>query len=527
MKNIYCLGLLLAMLAASFTRLHAQAGDTYYFMPASGDANVLSNWNTKPDGTGTAPVSLYYTNRFYIINNGKSATLSGSFGAAGVHIYVGDETGGSLIAGTAGTLTTVAGNVFLRAMVNVNSNSVLNYRMTPLASFYPVLTFCDSSGTVNYNGTAAQNVLAANYGKLTINNSAGVTLPGNIRVSGSLTTIAGTINTTTNNAAITFNGSLVQTIPGNSVFTGGAVHQVSINNNAGVKLTDGATLTVLDSLIVSSGTLTLGTGSNLTVKGKSYIPASPLPDSSYKPGYTLVWHDEFDGPANTAPNPEYWVHHYTATTPHTVTTWGYTLSTMSLASYSLLDGNGHLRIKAHDSSGVYYSGDIATAWPYNVFKQYGYMECKMTFTPNNGVNCAFWMQSPTISNNPAANDPATYGTEIDICEYIGPAATAPRGHVNTTIHKNGYDTTYHQSVSNATPVNNTGYHIVAVEWTPAYYKFYTDGVLKWTLTDPAFISKRPEFVLLSTGFGWSPPNIAGNTWPVYMNVDYVRLYNKN
>ncbi len=506
----------------------AQAGDTYYFQPASGDANVLSNWNTKPDGTGNAPVSFYYTNRIYVINGGRSATLSGSFGGSGVYISVGDETGGSLATGTSGTLTTYAGNVFLRAVINVNKNSVLNYRMTPGASYYPTLLFCDSSSTVRYNGTAAQQVLPAAYGKLNIQNSAGVTLAGNISVAGALTVTAGTINTTTSNAAITFNGTLTQTMPGNAAYSGGSVHQVNISNNAGVRLADSDTLTVLDSLVVNSGTFTLGTNSILTIKGKSYVPTAPVTDSAYKSGYTLVWRDEFDGPANSFPNPSYWVQHYTDTSAQSFTTWGQTFTMKNIKSYNYLDGQGHYVAKVNDSAGAYYcGGSIATAWPYYIMKQYGYMECRMAFTPNRGVNSAFWLQSPTISNNPAANDPGTYGAEIDICEHLGPGNTDPFGRVHTTIHKNGYDPAYHQQISNATTVSNTGWHTIAVEWTPTYYKFYTDGVLTWTLTDTAWISKHPSMVIVGNGLGWTPPNQAGNVWPVYTMFDYVRIYNKN
>ncbi len=508
--------------------IYSQAADTYYFIPSTGDANTLSNWNTKPDGTGVAPTSVYNTNRFFIINNGKSATLSGSFGANGVYIYVGDETGGSLGSGTSGTLTTVATNVYLQVTINVNKNSTLNYRMTNGASRYPVLSYLDPTSTVVYTGSASQNVLAANYGNLIVNNSAGVVLPENIGVSNTLSSTAGTFNTVTNSANITFNGTAAQTIPGNAVYSGNNAHQVTINNNAGVRLADSTTLTILDSLVVNSGVFTLGNGSNVIAKKKVYVPAVPVADSTYKLGYTLVWHDEFTGPANTFPNPSYWTQHYTDTTTTTVTFWGQNFLSKNLKSYNYLDGNGHYIAKVNDSAGIYYAGgSIATAWPYNLMKEYGYMECKTTFTPNNGVNCAFWLQSPTIGDNPTANNPAVYGAEIDVCEYLGPSTVAPHGQVNTTLHKNGYTAPYHQQVTHATTVSNSGWHILAVEWSPTYYKFYTDGVLTWTLTDTGFISKRPEFILVGNGIGWTPPNQAGNTWPVYMQVDYVRVYNKN
>ncbi len=503
------------------------AGDVYYFLPSTGDANSTVNWNTMPNGTGVSPSSITSSNNTYVINNGKSATITGNFGGTGVYISVGDETGGSETTGTSGTLTTASGTTYLNATINVNGTSTLNYQMLSGASYYPAFSYLSSGSTVVYNGSASQNVLVANYGNLQINNSAGVVLADTIGVSKTLSSLSGTINATSNSANIRYNGSTAQTIPGNSIFYNGSAYDITIYNDSGVTLTNNATLTIADSLKLYAGILKLGTGSNLIIQGKTYAPGVAVTDSTYKAGYTLVWDDEFNGTAGSAPNPNYWVHHYTNSTPTPDTISGYAFKYQSLANYSFLDGNGHLQIETNDSSnGIYYVGDVATSSPNNVMKQYGYMESKMMFTANNGVDCAFWMQSPTNATNPAANDPATYGTEIDICEYLGPSTSYPYGSVHTTIHKNGYGT-YHQSTSNYTSVSSSGWHIVAVEWTPTYLNFYTDGVLKWTMSNTGFISQHPEYLLFSTVVTWESPNHAGNTWPVYMQVDYVRVYNKN
>ena len=502
------------------------AGDVYYFLPTTGDANNLVNWNTVPNGTGVPPTGITNQNSIYVIDNGKSATITGNFGAAGVYISVGDETGGSETTGTSGTLTTASGTTYLQATINVNGTSVLNYQMLPGASYYPTLGYLSSGSTVVYSGGASQNVLVANYGNLQINNSAGVVLIDTIGVFNTLSSVAGSIDATTNSANIRFNGSVAQTIPGNAIFYDGSAYDITIYNDSGVTLADNATLTLADSLKLYAGTLTLGSGSNLVIQGKTYAPGVAVTDSTYKAGYALVWDDEFNGTAGSAPNPNYWVHHYTSTTPTPDTISGYAFKYQSLSNYSFLDGNGHLLVETNDSSnGIYYIGDVATAAPYNVMKQYGYMESRVMFTANNGVDCAFWMQSNANGNNPSANDPATYGTEIDICEYTGPGSY-PGGSVHTTIHKNGYGT-YHQSTSNYTSVSNGGWHIVAVEWTPNHCNFYTDGVLKWSMTNTGFISQHPEYLLFSTGVTWNSPNQVGNTWPVYMQVDYVRVYNKN
>jgi beta-glucanase (GH16 family) len=102
--------------------------------------------------------------------------------------------------------------------------------------------------------------------------------------------------------------------------------------------------------------------------------------------------------------------------------------------------------------------------------------------------------------------------------------------VNTTIHKDGY-AAYHQEITNATLVSNPNppnWHIIGMEWGPTYCKFYTDGVLQYTMTNPAFISNRPEYIILSNQEGWGhAPNQYGSTYPTQTVYDYVRVYNKN
>ena len=511
--------------------------DVFYFIPASGDANNLNNWNSMPNGIGIPPSSITNINTFYIINNGKSATITGAFGGVGAYILVGDETDGTESTGTSGTLTTAAGTTYLEATINLNGSSVLNYQMLPGASYYPTLSYISPSSTVIYSGSSSQNVLVANYGNLEINNSAGVVLVDTIGVSKTLSSVAGTINATTNSANIRFNGSTAQIIPGNAIFYNNSAYDITIYNDSGVTLASNATLTIADSLKLYAGTLNLGSGSNLVIQGQTYAPGVAVTDSTYKFGYTLVWHDEFNGAGGTSPDPTKWQHHNTKNIVVSDTISGYAFQYKSLANYAYLDGNGHLLLETNDSDGVYYVSDVATgsnnSTPYLFMKQYGYYECKMKFPANNGVDQAFWIQSPTVSSNISFDDPFTNGTEMDMCEFLGQTPSYDGGKVNTTLHKDGYTTseqTYDNDHSSTYPpasITDTNWHTIAMEWTPTYCKFYTDNVLTWTMDSIAFISKRPEFILLSSGVTWLSPNQAGNTWPIYMQVDYVRVYNKN
>ena len=166
----------------------------------------------------------------------------------------------------------------------------------------------------------------------------------------------------------------------------------------------------------------------------------------------------------------------------------------------------------------------------------------MYFAPNTGLVNAFWLQSPTVGGNPAADDAATFGTEVDMIEYIGPGSN-PAGQVNTTIHKNGYGS-YEGNLTNehtsAPTISNTGWHTIAVEWGPTYNNFYVDGVKESfapTTTSTgggtasgfgsgtSFISQHPEYIILDLSPGWG--YVPGGSYPATLQFDYIRVYNKN
>jgi hypothetical protein len=499
------------------------AGDVFYFQPASGDAGILSNWNTVPNGTGYSPPSITRANCFYVIDGGRTATISGTFGGPNVLISVGDETGGSLGTGTAGALTVASSCTSLQANIDVNAGSTLYINMAPGATQTPILQTLLPNSTVVYGGTGLQSVLPANYGNLTIDNGAGVTLPHQIGVSGTLSSIAGTMDATTHSANITFNGVGAQTIPGNALYTGGNAYDITIDNDSSVTLGTGDTLTVADTLTVNSGAFIQGAGSKLIVQGASYVPSSPtLLDSIHKAGYTLVWHDEFNGAGGSYPNPAIWTRHYSS----------------SLLTNTYLDGQGHLAVRVNDSLGTYYGGDVQSLGATGAYqKQYGYFEARILLSPNRGINNTFWLQSKYIGSDTSAHNAAVFGTEMDIMEYLGPGTPAPPyGQVNSTVHYNGYGPTEQSytdeysggNSAGANAVSGTGWHIIAMEWSPTNCNFYVDNVLVWTMNNAAFVSKRPEYIILGAGTGWNlPPNQTGNVYPTTVLYDYVRVYNKN
>jgi len=143
-------------------------------------------------------------------------------------------------------------------------------------------TSLGSASTVTFSGTAAQVTgasLPSTLNKLTINNTTGVTLSGNATINNALTLTAGTLSTGANTLTLkgaTSGSGLIDTgVSGTLVYNGAAAQTVSnltastannliIDNAAGV--TVGVDATVNNDLTITSGSLTVVSGKDLTVK---------------------------------------------------------------------------------------------------------------------------------------------------------------------------------------------------------------------------------------------------------------------
>lgn len=219
-------------------------------------------------------------------------------------------------------------------------------------------------------------------------------------------------------------------------------------------------------------------------------------------GYKLVWEDDFDG---------YEIDH---------TKWDYRAvgKTRNRAivdtSTVYLDGKGNLVIELKEKDGKFYVGQLTTEYKH-MFK-YGYFECNVSLNQKAGMHSAFWLQSPYVSKG---EDPAAYGAEIDIFEYI---ATDPGG-IYTTVH---WDYSNLKSLNQRSyiPQVHNGYHTFGLEWTPEKYTFYVDNRQIWQLTRA--ISQIEQYIILSTEYsGWG-----GDANPLSLPdkvfFDYVKVYSK-
>ena len=250
--------------------------------------------------------------------------------------------------------------------------------------------------------------------------------------------------------------------------------------------------------------------------------------------WKLIWGDEFNSKAGTAPNSNVWGQEVGDGTVNGIPGWGnseleyYTGGTNNIAT----DGAGNLQIatkKADGSLMCYYgpceytSARLLTKNRFEV--AYGRVEARIKVPQGSGLWPAFWMLGTDIDQ---VNWPQT--GEIDIMENVGRLPNQVFG----TLHGPGYSggQSYGGSYILGKPVGND-YHIFAVEWQPDKIVWYIDGLQYFSATpNDAFLQGKqwvfnhPFFILMNVAVGGNFGGAVGpeTTFPQTMSVDYVRLY---
>jgi beta-glucanase (GH16 family) len=247
-------------------------------------------------------------------------------------------------------------------------------------------------------------------------------------------------------------------------------------------------------------------------------PAAPA-------GWKLVWNDEFDGTKGTKLDPSRWVYETGGSG------WGNNQLEYDTdrAENASLDGNGELTISAIKESYMgksYSSVRLNTQGKFE--HQYGRYEARMRLPFGQGIWPAFWMLGVDTNN---VGWP-TRG-EIDIMENIGREPDTIHG----TLHGPGYSGGNGIGAPSKLAMGQRfadDYHVFAIEWEQNVVRWYADGKLYQTRT-PADLPKgskwvydHPFFLLLNLAVGgqWPGNPDASTTFPQTMQVDYVRVYER-
>jgi uncharacterized protein (TIGR03437 family) len=251
-------------------------------------------------------------------------------------------------------------------------------------------------------------------------------------------------------------------------------------------------------------------------------------------GWKLVWSDEFNGAAGSAPNPANWNFDLGGGG------WGngeaetYTNSSSNVFQ----DGNGNLIIRAiKDAQGNYTSARLQTGAPgastntTDLSWQYGLIEARIKLPFGQGVWPAFWMLGEDIGT-----DPWPGCGEIDIMENFGTFNNNASIN-NGTPHGPGFTNVESLSKAYTLPWGETvydDYHVYSLQWSPNSVVWYVDGAAYNTLTPATlpsggtWVFNAPFFLLLNLAIG-GPGTFLGTpnssvTFPQNLVVDYVRVY---
>ncbi len=269
---------------------------TNYYSAATGNLDDVNTWWSNTDGaTGSHPSNFTTATQVFNVRNRSTATIGANWVVSGgtSKIVVGD--GSNACNFTIPSNFTVTGTVDVAAAATLTNQNSAN----------PTLGTLNATSTVDYNGTGAQTVAAANYGNLTISGSRAATptitlASGTIDAAGIFSvTESGAVTYVNTGNTVNFSSASSQTIPAinylNITNTGNGVRTLPSTGTVGIAgaFTPGtANYTVTGSTLLLNGaggtTITLpsvASGNNLNalqVKGTggSYTLA-PRTGSTY------------------------------------------------------------------------------------------------------------------------------------------------------------------------------------------------------------------------------------------------------
>jgi beta-glucanase (GH16 family) len=228
-----------------------------------------------------------------------------------------------------------------------------------------------------------------------------------------------------------------------------------------------------------------------------------------KPGYTITFHDEFDG---TAVDPALWGERYK---------WGEAVINGELQAYvddAFQFSVGVLDIVASKRQATY-AGQMmnyASGLIASVHEQtYGYFEARCRMPKGQGFWPAFWLLGSV----------GTSGVnEIDIHEFLGSGTNT----VYTTIHwGKSYNAPDHQSDGKAFmgPDFTADFHTFAVDWDSTHVIWYVDGA-EVHRHEGVGVPQVSMYVIanLAVGGNWPGPPDTTTVFPGNYALDYIRAY---
>ncbi|WP_320054317.1 GEVED domain-containing protein [uncultured Acetobacteroides sp.] len=151
-----------------------------------GDPTVYANWNTARTGGGSSPTSFTANNQIFVVQPSFPMTAVSVWGILGTTTKLQIEDGSMLTANAPITLSAAT-------TLQLDANATYNHNVDSDAVWGGVEVI-DPASTISYGFAGAQNVMALNYGNLTIAGGGTKTMQGNVTVNGTLTLANGKLS---------------------------------------------------------------------------------------------------------------------------------------------------------------------------------------------------------------------------------------------------------------------------------------------------------------------------------------------
>jgi beta-glucanase (GH16 family) len=282
-------------------------------------------------------------------------------------------------------------------------------------------------------------------------------------------------------------------------------------------------------LVLVPAVAVIALGAWLLTRGHaSESQSTPASQAKSQTSYTkLLWSDEFNGPAGTAPAASKWIHDLGAygAPDHELETY-----TDNLANASL-DGHGNLAIVARRQTVTgpdglarsYTSARLETQGLFSV--KYGLIEARMKVPAGTGLWSAFWMLGDDITQ---VGWPAS--GEIDVIEALGQHPFTYR----TTIHgPNGTSSGYSrgQNFTNSSSLASQ-FNTYGISWAANSITFLFNGTTWATVTSSdlapgqTWVFNKPFHLVLDLAVGgdYAGPPSSSTRFPATLLVNWVRVY---
>jgi beta-glucanase (GH16 family) len=261
-----------------------------------------------------------------------------------------------------------------------------------------------------------------------------------------------------------------------------------------------------------------------------------------------VWSDEFDGPAQSLPDPAKWTYDTGSHDEFGNQGWGDHEAETYCSPRGVnprecdpkrpnafLDGNGHLVVRAERGADNIWTSARLTTRALKDF-QYGRIEARMRMPVGTGLWPSFWMLgSNYLTTGWPASGSATIVENVSLTQRtngIGPNM------IRATLHGPRYyggNGLWHDfKFPDGARVDDGNFHTYGIIWSPGMIQFYVDDPANIFYVQDAtdlpeggeWVFDHPFFLVMNLAVGgdWPGNPDATTPNPSDLIVDYVRVY---